>query len=206
MKYIPSTIIFIFLCCLPSSTLAHPGRTDGSGCHTCRTNCSDWGLDTGEYHCHNAKALPQPEEPVTSHYGEQGTGYTTPVAEHTPVAEVVVPSVNPVVKELEREPVSTIERQEVSKDPIVSVSPTKKVTDEIKEELLVPLPAVEKKQIPKQPQNEGAIPPTSSVNIISDLSRPHRQEEKKLETTVPVKKEKAPRWVLRFLKFIITRT
>ena len=31
---------------------AHPGRTDSSGCHTCRTNCSKWGLSTGQYHCH----------------------------------------------------------------------------------------------------------------------------------------------------------
>lgn len=32
---------------------AHPGRTDSSGCHTCRTNCERWGLSYGEYHCHN---------------------------------------------------------------------------------------------------------------------------------------------------------
>ena len=32
---------------------AHPGRTDASGCHVCRTNCDKWGLSTGEYHCHN---------------------------------------------------------------------------------------------------------------------------------------------------------
>ncbi len=34
------------------ATLAHPGRKDGSGCHTCRTNCSNWGLRSGQYHCH----------------------------------------------------------------------------------------------------------------------------------------------------------
>lgn len=40
---------------LSSSTVieAHPGRTDGNGCHTCRTNCEKWGLSYGEYHCHN---------------------------------------------------------------------------------------------------------------------------------------------------------
>lgn len=32
--------------------LAHPGRTDSSGCHTCRTNCPKWGLRYGQYHCH----------------------------------------------------------------------------------------------------------------------------------------------------------
>lgn len=35
---------------------AHPGRTDGSGCHTCRTNCSKYGLQNGEYHCHNGSS------------------------------------------------------------------------------------------------------------------------------------------------------
>lgn len=32
---------------------AHPGRTDASGGHTCRTNCERWGLSYGEYHYHN---------------------------------------------------------------------------------------------------------------------------------------------------------
>ena len=35
---------------------AHPGRTDGNGCHTCRTNCEKWGLAYGEYHCHNGNS------------------------------------------------------------------------------------------------------------------------------------------------------
>lgn len=33
---------------------AHPGRTDGKGGHYCRTNCSLWGLEDGEYHYHYA--------------------------------------------------------------------------------------------------------------------------------------------------------
>ena len=35
--------------------VAHPGRTDASGCHTCRRNCSRWGLATGQYHCHGQR-------------------------------------------------------------------------------------------------------------------------------------------------------
>jgi hypothetical protein len=31
---------------------AHPGRIDGNGGHTCRTNCASWGLGEGEYHYH----------------------------------------------------------------------------------------------------------------------------------------------------------
>lgn len=63
-------------------TFAHPGRTDSYGCHTCRTNCPNWGLSYGDYHCHNAKALPQPEEPIHSRYGGGGTGYTVPAPEY----------------------------------------------------------------------------------------------------------------------------
>ena len=42
--------IFLFN---PNMVLAHPGRTDGSGCHKCNTNCAKWGLNSGEYHCHS---------------------------------------------------------------------------------------------------------------------------------------------------------
>lgn len=78
----------------PSVIFAHPGRTDSSGCHTCRTNCAKWGLSTGEYHCHQAKTLPQPIEPVKSHYVPTG-GYTTPAPEYkipkVEIKKVVVP-------------------------------------------------------------------------------------------------------------------
>lgn len=48
----------LFMSCLlllvPTLTSAHPGRTDANGGHTCKTNCSKWGLETGEYHYHNS--------------------------------------------------------------------------------------------------------------------------------------------------------
>ena len=80
----------IFL--VPVGAAAHPGRTDSSGCHTCRTNCSSWGLSSGEYHCHNAKALPQPKEPIRSHYGEGGTGTTELWPEYKSTAPTVAPT------------------------------------------------------------------------------------------------------------------
>lgn len=49
-------IVFVFCGVIlfnPNVVLAHPGRTDSNGCHKCNTNCAKWGLDTGEYHCHN---------------------------------------------------------------------------------------------------------------------------------------------------------
>lgn len=81
-------ILSIFLFLSPVISFAHSGRTDSSGCHTCRTNCAKWGLSTGEYHCHNSKGVPQPIEPIKSHFDESG-GYTTPAPEYKiPKAEV----------------------------------------------------------------------------------------------------------------------
>lgn len=81
-NHILIVILFITVVSSPVIVFAHPGRTDSVGCHTCRTNCSSWGLSYGEYHCHRAKALPQPLEPIKSHKVEDGKGYTTPAPEY----------------------------------------------------------------------------------------------------------------------------
>lgn len=51
------TIVVFIFCSIflfnPNVVLAHPGRTDSSGCHKCNTNCAKWGLNSGEYHCHS---------------------------------------------------------------------------------------------------------------------------------------------------------
>jgi hypothetical protein len=39
---------------LPIKIEAHSGGTDSSGCHVCRTNCAQYGLTTGQYHCHSS--------------------------------------------------------------------------------------------------------------------------------------------------------
>lgn len=49
-------LVVILIMVMPINIFAHPGRTDSSGCHYCRTNCSKWGLSNGEYHCHNGNA------------------------------------------------------------------------------------------------------------------------------------------------------
>jgi hypothetical protein len=74
-------IIGILFFGIPTLTFAHPGRTDSSGCHTCRTNCPSWGLSYGEYHCHRSKGVVQPEEPIRSHYDPSG-GYTEPAPDY----------------------------------------------------------------------------------------------------------------------------
>lgn len=43
-----------FLLASASTVTPHPGGLDSQGCHTCRTSCEQWGLDYGEYHCHNS--------------------------------------------------------------------------------------------------------------------------------------------------------
>jgi hypothetical protein len=71
----------------PTVTFAHPGGTDSSGCHTCRTNCPNWGLSFGEYHCHRSKGVPQPKEPIKSHLNKSGAGYTEPAPEYKTPAD-----------------------------------------------------------------------------------------------------------------------
>ncbi len=55
MKNLITALALTFLF-LPAVVFAHPGNTDSSGCHTCRTNCASYGLYTGQYHCHNSKS------------------------------------------------------------------------------------------------------------------------------------------------------
>lgn len=74
---------FIFLIFPQLPVLSHPGNTDSSGCHTCRTNCPSWGLSYGEYHCHNNKGTTQPLYPIHSTWGDGGTGYTTPAPDYS---------------------------------------------------------------------------------------------------------------------------
>ena len=81
----------IILFVLPLAVSAHPGNTDAYGCHTCRTKCAKWGLSTGEYHCHRAKALPQPEEPIRSH----ADGTTEPWPDYKNRASTITPAPTP---------------------------------------------------------------------------------------------------------------
>lgn len=76
-KTIALLITLLFLNTTPSIVSAHPGNTASDGCHYCRTNCDKWGVEWNARHCHASKGIPQPTEPVRSHYDESG-GYTTP--------------------------------------------------------------------------------------------------------------------------------
>lgn len=65
---------------------AHPGRTDSSGGHTCRTNCSKWGLADNEYHYHNGGGSSGGESNDSSSGGGASSSDTTQ-AEAPPVRD-----------------------------------------------------------------------------------------------------------------------
>lgn len=77
-------LIVLFLVGLqPLVTQAHPGRTDSSGGHTCKTNCDNWGLKDGEYHYHNGSDSTNSEnssqkDQVTTSKGESLTALVLP--------------------------------------------------------------------------------------------------------------------------------
>lgn len=56
MKKVSLMLVFlvsIITILVPINVLAHPGRLNSNGCHYCRTNCTKWGLNNNEYHCHS---------------------------------------------------------------------------------------------------------------------------------------------------------
>lgn len=72
-------IIFAILV-LPTNVLAHPGRTDSSGCHKCNganTNCSQWGLGDGEYHCHSGNTYSNSKGEIFDKSGSKISGGNT---------------------------------------------------------------------------------------------------------------------------------
>src|ERR671914_748006 len=89
-KILWNNLLVLTLLCFGSVgiTEAHPGRTDESGGHTCRTNCESWGLGYGEYHYHGGGG---------STGGSTGGSYTAPVQDTVQTQEVIViPTNTPV--------------------------------------------------------------------------------------------------------------
>ena len=68
---------------------AHPGRTDASGGHTCRTNCDSWGLKYGEYHYHGGSAPVQSAPVVQQNLVQQSTVVPTRIPTRIPTASLV---------------------------------------------------------------------------------------------------------------------
>src|SRR5659263_668545 len=82
-----SIIVVLFLAV--SIVSAHPGKTDGNGGHTCRTNCEKWGLKDGEYHYHTSpipSSTPTSEPTVTSTRTPEPTVTSTRTPEPTVIS------------------------------------------------------------------------------------------------------------------------
>lgn len=66
-KIVGILLSFVFLLAIATPAMAHPGRTDANGGHTCRTNCGKWGLNYGEYHYHNGGTTKKTSTSKTIH-------------------------------------------------------------------------------------------------------------------------------------------
>lgn len=97
MRVVYSIAILLSLFLFTGSASAHPGRTDSSGGHTCRTNCENWGLDQGEYHSHGGYEEPEVEVQYIAPVQEEE--YIAPIEETTEVStpEIVESVAEPVV-------------------------------------------------------------------------------------------------------------
>lgn len=84
-------IAAFMLSSLTSFALAHPGKTDLRGGHTCRKDCSGWDLYIGEYHLHEADYQPvRIAKPLQSKAGQP------PIDDTPPAGPVVGPQSAPV--------------------------------------------------------------------------------------------------------------
>ena len=52
-NFILATFALVTFITSLNEVMAHPGNTDSNGGHVCRTNCSSWGYEFGEYHFHS---------------------------------------------------------------------------------------------------------------------------------------------------------
>jgi hypothetical protein len=115
-------LIFSFLLFTTASVVeAHPGRTDGSGGHTCRTNCENWGLGYSEYHYHGGGG--------SSSGGSSGGSNFAPIQETFETQEVVVlPTATPYPTRIPTRTPTRIPTRVPTKIPTptitVAVSPT----------------------------------------------------------------------------------
>lgn len=76
--------IYIFII-MAGNAYAHPGRTDSSGGHTCRTNCEKWGLSYGEYHNHGGGGSSTSSSGSSSSTSTRTTTRTSTPAKPKPV-------------------------------------------------------------------------------------------------------------------------
>jgi endonuclease YncB( thermonuclease family) len=91
-------LLLVFAVAIPSQVLAHPGRTDSSGGHTCRTNCEQYGLEYGEYHYHNGggSSTPSSSSPTLTPTPAP-TPAPRPVAQPKPAPKKTIETINSLI-------------------------------------------------------------------------------------------------------------
>jgi hypothetical protein len=140
---LPFLSLFIFA----PTVHAHPGRTDGNGGHTCRTNCASWGLATGEYHTHGGG----------SSTGSTGGSNTVPVQEVVePVRQfIAIPTNTPVPIFIPTKIPTRIPTKTPKPTPTIklSLTPTDTPTPTIK--LSITAIKTQPKQVKTMPLNQG---------------------------------------------------
>ncbi|MFD2214888.1 MBL fold metallo-hydrolase [Metabacillus endolithicus] len=65
-KLVNTLLLGTTLLMAPVVTNASPGGLDSNGGHTCRTNCSQYGLENGEYHYHRNGEIVKVTTPTTN--------------------------------------------------------------------------------------------------------------------------------------------
>jgi hypothetical protein len=114
MKKILPLIVLLFSLSV-GITDAHPGRTDTSGGHTCRTNCEKWGYGYGEYHYHGGGG---------SSSGSTGGTYIAPVQETVQEA-VTLPTNTPIPTRIPTKTPTKVPSKTPTPTVKITVTPTK---------------------------------------------------------------------------------
>jgi hypothetical protein len=120
-------------------TNAHPGRTDASGGHTCRTNCDSWGYGYGEYHYHGGGTSS----------GSTGGTYTAP-AQESVEETVILPTNTPIPIRIPTKTPTSSPTKTPTPTPKPTVTPTKRPTPTI-----LPTQKVQGIQSNAAPQKQG---------------------------------------------------
>ena len=140
-KIIGRVVVFAAIVGIAFPAFAHPGRTDGSGGHTCRTSCAKWGLTQNEYHKHNAGGY-------TNSKGQQFDKKGNPVGSATVTSEPIPSSTPKPLSQPATAPVTT----PVVSEPKPSPTPAEEISGEV-------LGTTEEEEI--TPPSPTPIPPPS---------------------------------------------
>jgi hypothetical protein len=79
-------LFLAFICVVPVTSQAHPGKTDRYGGHKCLKECEEWNLYYAEYHTHDKNG-----KPVRVAGRPKKKAVKTPVSQPTPTVAAALP-------------------------------------------------------------------------------------------------------------------